>query len=217
VTTKKRNNSDAKERRHAVANETPVKAKRPLKGARPTDVRESLLDAAEDVIIEHGVNDLTLETVAARAGVSKGGLLYHFPSKDALIQAMVSRIASLVRECFSIELAAEPSGRGRHARALLRLMMSGKGPLLPRLKQVAAPLLAAMASNPTLLDPMRSFLCGVRQGMMADGMPADTSWLVLAALDGVKFWRIFNVLEPSQADLEQLQGLLGRIIDESSE
>jgi len=128
----------------------------------------------------------------------------------------VSRIASLVRERFAIELAAEPPGRGRHARALLRLMMGCEGPLLPRLKRVAAPLLAAMASNSTLLDPMRSFLRGVRRGMLKDGMAADTSWLVLAALDGVKFWRIFDVLEPSPSDLEQLRRLLGRIIDESS-
>ena len=216
MTMKQRNHGDAKQRRQGAVDEPTFKAKRPLRRTGSTDARELLLDAAEDVVIARGVNDMTLETVAASAGISKGGLLYHFPSKDALIQAMVSRIACLVREHFATELAAEPPGRGRHARALLRLMMSGKGPLLPRLKQVAAPLLAAMASNPTLLDPMRSFLCRVRLGMIADGMPADTSWLVLAALDGVKFWRIFNVLEPSQADLEQLRRLLGRIIDEGS-
>jgi AcrR family transcriptional regulator len=32
---------------------------------------------------------VTLEAVAAEAGVSKGGLLYHFPTKDALLEALV--------------------------------------------------------------------------------------------------------------------------------
>ena len=54
--------------------------------------REALLDAAEAVLLEHGTQALTLTAVAERAGVSKGGLLYHFPTKEALIKALVSRV-----------------------------------------------------------------------------------------------------------------------------
>ena len=43
--------------------------------------QEQILDAAEAVVIERGVKGMTLETVAAKANLSKGGLLYHFPSK----------------------------------------------------------------------------------------------------------------------------------------
>ncbi len=39
-----------------------------------------------------GTDKATLDAVAARAGVSKGGLLYHFPSKDAMMAAMVRRL-----------------------------------------------------------------------------------------------------------------------------
>jgi Transcriptional regulator len=62
---------------------------------------------------------MTLEAVAARANVSKGGLLYHFPSKDALVLGMVSRIASIVQERFAAGLVSVPPGRGRHARTML--------------------------------------------------------------------------------------------------
>jgi len=167
-------------------------------------------------VIERGVNGMTLEAVAARASVSKGGLLYHFPSKNALVKAMVERIASLVSARFAEELAIEPSGRGRHARTLLRLMLNGQGPMFVRLQRVAAPLLAAMASNPMLLDPMRQFFNRVHQGMLDDGMPADRCWLVLAALDGLKFWRIFKLFEPAKSDLAKLQRLLTQIIEQSS-
>ena len=185
-----------------------------MKQVRATNSRERILDAAEAVVIERGVNDMTLAGVAAQAGVGKGGLLYHFPSKDALVQAMVSRIASMVEQRFAAELAKVPPGRGRHAGTLLRLMMDTEGSLFPRLQRVAAPLLAAMARNPKMLDPMRRFFQGVHQGMLADGLPADVSWLVLAALDGVKFWRIFQVLKPSPGDLAKLRSLLEQIIEE---
>ncbi len=158
---------------------------------------------------------MTLEAVAARAKVSKGGLLYHFPSKEAIVLGMVSRIASIVQERFASGLAAEPPGRGRHARTMLALMMDTEGSLFPRLQRVAGPLLGAVSSNPKMLEPMQRFFKAVHQGMLDDGLSPDRSWLVLAALDGLKFWRVFGILQPSQKDLAGLRRLLTRIIEEA--
>lgn len=184
-----------------------------MKRKRAGNTCERLLDAAEAVVIEQGVRAMTLEAVAARAKVSKGGLLYHFPSKDAIVLGMVSRIASIVQERFGAGLADEPRGRGRHARTLLRLMMDPEGSLFPRLQRVAGPLLGAIASNQQMLEPIQRFFKSVHQGMLDDGLPADRSWLVLAALDGLKFWRVFGILQPSRKDLAGLRLLLTRIID----
>ncbi|GCB56911.1 hypothetical protein rerp_33190 [Rhodococcus erythropolis] len=49
------------------------------------DTRDRILDALEKLLLVSGVAQVTLEGVAAEAGVSKGGLLYHFPSKEALL------------------------------------------------------------------------------------------------------------------------------------
>jgi AcrR family transcriptional regulator len=54
--------------------------------------REELLDAAEDLLCDQGSQSLTLAAVAERAGCSKGGLLYHFGTKEALIKGMVERL-----------------------------------------------------------------------------------------------------------------------------
>lgn len=48
--------------------------------------RSSILLAASIVVKNNGVEKLTLEAVAKEAGVSKGGLLHHFPNKEALIK-----------------------------------------------------------------------------------------------------------------------------------
>jgi AcrR family transcriptional regulator len=55
------------------------------------DTRARLLDAASTVIRRDGPQALTLDAVAAQAGVSKGGLLYHFKSKRELLDALVAR------------------------------------------------------------------------------------------------------------------------------
>lgn len=54
--------------------------------------REGLLDALEELLIQEGERAATLDAVAARAGVSKGGLLYHFASKAALVDGLVARM-----------------------------------------------------------------------------------------------------------------------------
>ncbi len=61
----------------------------------PAPTRDRLLDAFEALLIEQGEKAATLDAVAARAGVSKGGLLYHFGSKDALVDGQLNRLAAL--------------------------------------------------------------------------------------------------------------------------
>jgi len=54
--------------------------------------RDRLLDAFERLLVGEGSRAATLDAVAAAAGVSKGGLLYHFGSKEALVEGMVERL-----------------------------------------------------------------------------------------------------------------------------
>lgn len=59
---------------------------------RMSTTRDRILDALETLLLADGPQHVTLEKVAAAARVSKGGLLYHFKSKDALLTAMVRRL-----------------------------------------------------------------------------------------------------------------------------
>ena len=65
---------------------------------RPPLARERVLDAFEAILIEDGERTATLEATAKAAGVSKGGLLYHFGSKDDLAAGMVQRFTGLSDE-----------------------------------------------------------------------------------------------------------------------
>jgi AcrR family transcriptional regulator len=62
----------------------------------PPAARDKVLDAFEAILLAHGERAATLEAVAAAAGVSKGGLLYHFGSKQALMQGLLERLEALV-------------------------------------------------------------------------------------------------------------------------
>ncbi len=54
--------------------------------------RTRLLDAAAQTLRDQAMAGPTLAAVAKEAGVGKGGLLHHFPSKDALVKAVLRRL-----------------------------------------------------------------------------------------------------------------------------
>lgn len=65
---------------------------------RPPAARDKLLDAYADILKSGGERAATLDAVATQAGVSKGGLLYHFKTKEALAEALCERMLDLGRE-----------------------------------------------------------------------------------------------------------------------
>ncbi|MBY0312974.1 MAG: TetR/AcrR family transcriptional regulator [Phycisphaerales bacterium] len=52
---------------------------------------DPILDAAEAVVLRDGIGRLTLDAVAKKMGLSKAGLLHHFPSKSEMVRGMVER------------------------------------------------------------------------------------------------------------------------------
>lgn len=64
--------------------------------SRPPHAREIVLDAYESLLIGEGERAATMDATAKAAGVSKGGLLYHFASKDALEAGVIERLDALV-------------------------------------------------------------------------------------------------------------------------
>ncbi|WP_166355593.1 TetR/AcrR family transcriptional regulator [Phytoactinopolyspora limicola] len=67
---------------------------------RPSS-RDRILDALQEILTEAGLPGVTLEAVADNAGISKGGLLYHFPSKEAMLDAFVQRMCDTAEAEFA--------------------------------------------------------------------------------------------------------------------
>lgn len=117
------------------------------------NARDLILDAAEAVVIECGAAHLTLDAVAARAKVSKGGLLYHFRSKDSLLEGMIQRC---VQE-FEAEAAETRKAFTRGAAAYLKAHLKTSCEGCGSARQVGAAMLAAVGNNPKLLRPVLAF------------------------------------------------------------
>lgn len=87
----------------------------------PEAVRQLLLQVAAGLCLEKGAAGMSLDAVAAAAGVSKGGLLHHFPSKaelmSGLLEDLIARMDSAIHEA----MVVDPEPRGRFTRAYVRV------------------------------------------------------------------------------------------------
>jgi AcrR family transcriptional regulator len=179
-----------------------------------TDARTRVLDAAEAIIQARGVAGLTLEAAARDAGVSKGGLLYHFASKEALLAALLARLAEFMAHEYQACVEAQPPGPGRVARANLEWGFGeGERACNERHDRAAAIFLAAFHHDPALLDPIRAVIARMRRDNAADGLPPGVGEAIHAAADGMFMARIFRLYEPSAEQRAAMRGALARMLE----
>ncbi len=181
---------------------------------RPSS-REHILEAAEAVVTEVGSNRLTLEAVAERAGVSKGGLLYHFPSKEALLASMVQRLIDDYRSRQADTLESLPSSPDRHVRAHIMTKFPAEGCAdANRCRRIASAMLAAAAADRKLLDPIREHIASVVRSLASqDGRVDPERLVVLLAAEGLGFWELLDVspltAEEKASTVERLLAMSG--------
>lgn len=89
---------------------------------QPDVVRADLLRSAAEIAAAEGMPAVTLDAVAARAGVTRGGLQHHFRSKQALLEALFCEMRQQFAEDISAEAAIDPDERGRMTRAYVRVV-----------------------------------------------------------------------------------------------
>ena len=87
---------------------------------QPALVRQQLLTVAAELAGRQGMAFLTLDAVAGASGVSKGGLLHHFPSKTALLDALFDSLLVRFDEAIEQAMRSDPVPHGRFSRGYLR-------------------------------------------------------------------------------------------------
>jgi AcrR family transcriptional regulator len=177
-----------------------------MKSNAASTKRQAVLEAASQIVLEHGVTSLTLDSVAQHAGVSKGGLLYHFPSKDALIAAMVDHLATQFTQSLDQERTRDTTidDPGHFLRAYIHATFG----LEQRLSTLSAGLLAAVASNPALLDPLREHFRTWQDQTEQSGLDPALATIIRLAVDGLWFAELLGFAPPDQKLRRQVASTL---------
>lgn len=174
--------------------------------------RERMLNAAEIVVERQGIANLTLDAVAAEAGMSKGGLLHHFPSKDQLVEALVVRCAENWRSYYMDAYARTSEGPGRMTRALVDHCLTDARAWTGQLRRSSASVFAALAQNPALIQPMRAVYHDLHGRIAADGLPPGVGETVVAATDGLWLDWVLGLVPVDQRLLDRVRGAIEEML-----
>jgi AcrR family transcriptional regulator len=166
--------------------------------------RDRMLDAAEALARSVGAANLTLDAVAQAAGVSKGGLLYHFPNKDALLAAMLERHVGRVDEsCCRLRETLGNAGAAAELKAWVMSMLQPD----PLRRDMGAAVLAAAANNPALLDCLRERHAARIGRVVESSGNFALAAVIMLAVDGLvqsEIWRVSTFTDEQRDAVMQL-------------
>ena len=164
--------------------------------------RARILRAASAIAQEAGPGSVSLEAVAARAGVSKGGLLYHFPSKAALLRGLVEE--QLARFETALGLDAAASRHDGVIDAYIETFVAQRLCDAPP----SAGMLSALLEDPAILEPVRRRERGFLDAIRANARDKDEATIAYLALQGLALMRLVGI---DVVDEEERAALLARL------
>ena len=170
---------------------------------RPPKARQRVLDAAERIVKARGAANLTYDELVQESGVSRGGITYHFPTKDDLLRALIARD---LEQGTCQEARQRASMSDEPGAELIALIRTWGTPDSDRRRFVAG-MLSAVAHDPSLLDPVRCHHQADCSTRTWDAAEIQRSILRLAA-EGL-FWSEF--FGCSEVPAEQRERVLVRM------
>ncbi|MFC4023567.1 TetR/AcrR family transcriptional regulator [Oceanobacillus longus] len=159
-----------------------------------------ILDAASKIVNDRGIFNLTLDAVAAEAGFSKGGLLYHYPSKEALVKGMVEHLSENYQQKVTADMEKDPEDKGKWIRAYVNVTFNRAN----ENKSRNAVLLAAKAVDAELLDPIRDVYEDWREQLENDGIDPMKATLIQLAADGIWLSELFDINRMEEEKKEEV-------------
>ncbi len=150
---------------------------------QPEIVRRNLLDCAAKLAAEQGVAALSVQAVADAAGVTKGGLFHHFPSKQVLLEAVMTDLLAALDAEIDDLISQDCEAFGSFTRAYVNAVFSDRGRDSGR--QWAA-ISVSMVGEPSLRRMWNSWIEGrlARHKETDDGVVLE---MVRLAADGIWF------------------------------
>jgi AcrR family transcriptional regulator len=180
------------------------------------ETRERICQAAMRLADRDGLLTLTLENVAVESGLSKGGVLHHFPNKEALLLGVIQFFADRVEGMMTRLVADDPNPSFRWIRAMIN--MSGSASSDPTgissdsMDRFMLSILAVAIHNPELLKPVQMIgqrLRGRLTAVPEEGLEQLMMWLVV---DGLFLWKFVGLIQPNDPLPEQvMQALRNRL------
>lgn len=173
--------------------------------------KEKILQAAAEIAKEVGPVHLSLDAVARRAGLSKGGLLYSFPTKAKLLEALVEQHVGEFDESLRGEEAKRNHGPDSVVQACIEVYRAEFVCNEPE----PSGILAAIANDPGFIEPIRRYNRQLWQRMKENSEDPTLALIAYLTIEGLRSLKLFEMDVPSRDEqieaIDRLRNLFERV------
>ncbi len=177
---------------------------------RKPNCKEVILDAAEAVVMEMGAVHMSLDVVARKARVSKGGLMYHFTTKKSLLKAMIERLVKQYYKDRAVVLEKIKEGKGRLLKAgILTALAPDK-----KRDRMGLSILVVAAHDPELLKSLKDAHRDHLNELTGSGLTLERAAVISLASDGLMLSEMLGFSPYSLAQKKNIKDTMIRMIEE---
>lgn len=173
---------------------------------RQKNASARVLAAARAIAAREGVSHISFDAIAREAGLSKGGVLYNFPTKRDLMAALLEEMLA-EHDALDASFPQDAPDRTlrRHLDSLTALDKTGS--------DLSMAILAVAAAEPDLLDPLRHALAADLARIEAEMTDADLGRLIFFALQGLRFHSLLALPDGGHEARNQLTRRIQEMIE----
>lgn len=151
--------------------------------------RQKILTAASQIVQCKGVAKLTLEAVAKEAGLSKGGLLYHFSNKEALIEGMIVRGVEDYEGAIYNKVAEDSERKGRWVRSFVEERLSNER----RTEELSSSMMAKTHVKTWITWAITTIISATAKNIENDEIDSVCATIIRLAADGLWYSEYLGV------------------------
>ena len=167
--------------------------------------KKRIRKAAGAVVAEQGAGKLTIEAVASEAGISKGGLLYHYGTKKELLEGMLDDLLLERGALFQTD-------KDHSSRKKLRSLIETEFALSSEERATAQSILAAGAEDPALLEPARDYFQTLFKHIRHEKDDPTLTITVALALQGMQLLETIGLYQFDKNQKSQLKKRLLELV-----
>lgn len=149
--------------------------------------RQAMIDAAHGIMLESGIESLSHSAIAAKTGLTKSAVHWHFPTKRSLWEALIADYVE--------HLAGEEA---RHEAVFVGMGFTPEEAVLPAMKTwyedfrenrrgwvgIGSALIGLARHDPELVEPIRAWYRGLYGRIEASGLDKAAAFAAMMTFDG---------------------------------
>ena len=173
--------------------------------------KDKICEAAIRIASRDGLLAMTLENVAREAGITKGGVMYHFPSKDELIRGVLEYFSQQCEMMLMRRVIDDPEPRMRWARCMLDCLFP-QSPAASQpdgfdsdvLSRFFIATLAGAVTSPGAMQPLIDLANRMRNRCLSDPRDGMEQLMVWLTIDGLLLWQFMGLIGPEDPLIQKV-------------